>query len=398
MCEAQCAFYCDIITLDMSLLSVKCKLQPDSSVAKSFLETVNKFADACNYVLQGARSANVWNKFELQKRFYLEIRKEYGLSANLAIRALARVGKRKGKLTGGFKATSVDYDQRIMSVDLEREIVSLSTVNGRVKAPMSIGNYQRHLLRTAKSIQGGQLVKAKNGGWYIHVWCEFDDLAVLTPNGFLGVDLGIVNLATDSDGNVYSGANVEATRERISSLRAALQSKGTKSAKRHLKQLANKEARFRMDTNHKISYDIVQTAKRTEKGIKIENLEGIRSRVKVKRGQRAKHHGWAFFQLRQFLEYKALRHGVPLGAVNPAYTSRTCIECGCCEKGNRKSQSVFQCLACGYTANADLNAAQNISRAEVLQPIVGTIELFESKLVHTFIPVTYKPLPLGMGS
>ena len=110
-------------------MSVKCKLQADLGVAKSFLETVNKFVDVCNYVLQGARTANIWNKFELQKRFCLQVREKYELSANLAIRALTRVGKCKGKPISGFKAT--DYDQRIMSADLEREIVSLLTVNGR---------------------------------------------------------------------------------------------------------------------------------------------------------------------------------------------------------------------------------------------------------------------------
>ncbi|MFX7400841.1 transposase, partial [Acinetobacter baumannii] len=89
---------------------------------------------------------------------YRELRERFGLSANLAVRAIARVGKRKGHKVGGFKATSVDYDQRILSVNLDTEVVSLSTVDGRVKVPMQIAGYQRHLLRTAKSIQGGQLV------------------------------------------------------------------------------------------------------------------------------------------------------------------------------------------------------------------------------------------------
>jgi putative transposase len=362
----------DILCHDMSLLSVKCKLQPGTSQAKSFLETVNKFADACNYVLQGARAANVWNKFELQKRFYLEIRQRYGLSANLAIRALARVGKRKGKLTGGFKATSVDYDQRIMSVDLEREVISLTTVNGRVKAPMHIGNYQRHLLRTASSIQGGQLVKGKGGTWYIHVWCEFDDPAVIDPEGFLGVDLGIVNLATDSDGHQYSGSRVQSIRERRSAHKASLQSKGTKSAKRHLKKLSGKLARFMSHENHCISKAIVQNAKRTQRGIKLEELSGIRERGKAMgRSMRGKLNHWAFDQLKEQISYKSLRAGVALTLVDPRNTSRTCPECGCCEKGNRKSQSVFKCLACGYTANADVNAAENIARAVAKTPTVS---------------------------
>jgi putative transposase len=263
---------------------------------------------------------------------------------------------------------------------------------------MRIGNYQRHLLRTAKSIQGGQLVKGTRGNWYIHVWCEFDDPAVIGPNGFLGVDLGIAQLATDSDGNQYSGADIEAARVRVAKLRAALQSKGTKSAKRHLKRLADKEARFRRDVNHKISFRVVQTAKRTGRGIKLEELSGIRERVKVKRGQRAKHHGWAFDQLREFVTYKCVRHGVALATVDPAYTSRECSECGCREKGNRPNQSAFRCLACGYCDHVDRNAARNISRADVLQPIVGTIEWFASAVTHSFNPVTDKPRNSFRGS
>lgn len=123
--------------------------------------------------------------------------------------------------------------------------------------------------------------------------------------------------------------------------------------------------------NHVISKSIVDNAKRTSRGIKIEKLDGIRDRIRVKRVDRAKHHGWAFFQLRQFLEYKALRAGVGLALINPAYTSRECYECGCREKGNRPDQATFRCLACGYSDNADRNAARNIARAEVMTRIVG---------------------------
>ena len=174
----------------MSLLSVRCKLIPHASTAEKLARTVNQFTHACNYALQVARRDNLWNKFALQRAVYRELREQFGLSANLAVRAIARVGKRKGHKVGGFKATSVDYDQRILSVNVEDEIVSLSTVDGRVKVPMQIAGYQRHLLRTAKSIQGGQLVRGRDS-WYVHLWCEYDDPPILNPQGFLGVDLGI---------------------------------------------------------------------------------------------------------------------------------------------------------------------------------------------------------------
>ena len=64
--------------------------------------------------------------------------------------------------------------------------------------------------------------------------------------------------------------------------------------------------------------------------------------------------------MRQFVEYKAKLAGVPLIAVDPRNSSRTCNECGHCEKGNRPDQASFRCKHCGYSTNADLNAARNI--------------------------------------
>lgn len=276
------ALYCTI-----SLLSVRCKIQPSASQAEGLGRTVNAFTAACNDVLKVARAEQNFSKFALQKLCYTDIREQHNLSANLAVRAIARVGKRKGKRTGGFKATSVDYDQRILS--LKNEVLSLTTVDGRLKMPLAIGNYQRHLLRTALSVQGGQLVRGQKGKWYIHLQCKFADKTPGEPNGALGVDLGIANLATDSDGNTHSGAEVEAIRQRFAKLRADLQSCGTKSAKRHLKKLSGREARFRKNENHRIAKTLVETAKRTGRGIKLEDLSGIRDRVRLRKSQRAKH-------------------------------------------------------------------------------------------------------------
>ena len=158
------------------------------------------------------------------------------------------------------------------------------------------------------------------------------------------------------------------------SLRQHLQKRGTKSAKRHLKKLSGREARFRKNTNHVISKRIVHKAKQNKQAIALEELRHIRQRTErtVRRSQRARHSSWSFAQLRFFLSYKATLAGVPLHTVDPRNTSRTCSECGHCAKENRKSQASFVCQACGYAANADINAAINISRAVVMQPIVSS--------------------------
>ncbi len=91
------------------------------------------------------------------------------------------------------------------------------------------------------------------------------------------------------------------------------------------------------------------------------------------REQRYERHSWAFFQLRQFISYKADREGIAVILVDPAYTSQTCHMCGHCEKANRRTQSEFSCQRCGFTMNADANAAINIKTVAVNQPMVSPL-------------------------
>ena len=189
----------------------------------------------------------------------------------------------------------------------------------------------------------------------------------------LGVDLGIVNIATDSDGEVYSGAQINGLRKRHARLRAKLQHKGTKSAKRLLKKRTRRERRFAQDVNHVIAKRIVEKAEGTGRAIALEDLSGIRDRTTVRKRQRRQHHSWAFHDLRQKIEYKASLAGIPVILVDPRNTSRTCPICGCVEKRNRPNQSTFSCVQCGFSGHADTIAAVNIARRAVVnQPDVST--------------------------
>jgi IS605 OrfB family transposase len=154
-------------------------------------------------------------------------------------------------------------------------------------------------------------------------------------------------------------------------VKAELQGRGTKSAKRKLRKVSGGESRFKRYVNHCISKDLVKVAKDTKRMLALEDLRGIRSRVTVRSGQRDRLGKWAFGQLRAFVEYKAKLAGVPVLVIDPRDTSRRCSECGHTEKRNRVSQSEFRCSACGHAENADLNAAKNIKRrAEVNQHIM----------------------------
>ena len=201
----------------------------------------------------------------------------------------------------------------------------------------------------------------RNGVFYLIVVVDAPDKSEYDPIGVLGIDLGIENIAVDSDRQIFESKKVENTRQRYSRLRSTLQHVATKSAKRKLKKLSGKERGFKKDINHVISKAIISKAKGTARAIGIENLKHIRSRVTVRRSQRDRHSKWAFGELRNFVTYKAKREGVPLMVVNSKNTSRECPECQYIDKRNRKTQNQFECLQCGYKEMADYVAAVNIA-------------------------------------
>jgi putative transposase len=350
------------------------KLAPSPEQYRALLETMHAFNDACNVIAEVAYANHLANKFKLQKLVYADIRKRFGLSSQLAIRAISKTAesyKRDKSIKPTFRREgAITYDERVMSFKGLSE-VSLLTLQGRVLVPFRVGGYQQARL---DAIKGQADLILRKGFFYLAVTLDVPTPEPAETTETLGIDLGIVNLATDSEGECFSGEGVERNRQRHHALRQRLQKRGTKSAKRHLKKLSGKQARFQKNTNHVISKRIVQKAKANGQGIAIEDLRHIRQRTErtVKRSQRSRHSNWSFWQLRFFLSYKATLAGVPLHTVDPRNTSRTCSVCGHCAKENRKSQASFKCIQCGYAAPADWNAAINISRAEVMQPIVSS--------------------------
>ncbi|MGE5755108.1 MAG: RNA-guided endonuclease InsQ/TnpB family protein [Planctomycetaceae bacterium] len=251
---------------------------------------------------------------------------------------------------------AVTYDQRILSFKgLDR--VSLWTLRGRMILPLIYGEYQGERFDRLK----GQVdLVYREGEFYLYATIDLPEDTPIEVKDFLGVDLGIVDIATDSEGTIYSGEPTERVRRRHHGNRKRFQRRRTKGAKKRLKALAGKEARFRRHENHRISKAIVATAKGTARGIAIEDLKGIRERTTVRAKQRARHTGWAFYQLRSFVEYKAKLAGIPVVTVDPRNSSRTCSACGHCAQENRKTRDRFECQHCNYSTNADFNAARNL--------------------------------------
>ena len=364
-------------------LTLQTQLLPDKSQGEKLKVTIERFNEAANWLSGEAFERKLANKVLLQRLFYRDLRDKFGLSAQMAVRCIAQVVevyRRDKKKRPKFRPhASMPYDQRIMSFKgVDR--VSLLTLEGRVIVPFVMGRYQQEKFTNAKG--QADLVLRKDGRWFLLVTVDVPDGTPTPTTDFIGVDLGVANIATTDDGEKHSGGGIENIRLKYHNHRRSLQKAAAASKKqgnrpkqirRRLKATSNKESRFRRDVNHVISKKLVAKAKDTGKGIALEDLKGIRDRTRFSKQQRAKMSGWAFFQLRAFIEYKAQLAGIPVVAIDPRNTSRTCAECGHCEKANRQSQELFLCKQCGHKDHADVNAARNIrARAFVSMPIVSS--------------------------
>ncbi|MFE9974778.1 RNA-guided endonuclease InsQ/TnpB family protein [Streptomyces hirsutus] len=345
------------------------------------LHTVNALA---NWVSDVAFVNDVPREYELRKHTYARLKAEglgaqaaqhvikkvrdayTTLHANLKAGNLGRPGsKRRGKAESKpvtFRPEAAQpYDDRCLSWQYDTQTVSIWTTAGRLRGVRFICSANG--LKMLRQYRRGEsdLIE-RDGIFYLITTCEVPEAGQYEPDGFIGVDLGIVNIATTSAGYRAAGRELNRYRKRQLALRAKLQKKGTKSAKRRLKERSRREARHLKNTNHIISKTIVTEAERTFAGISLEELKGIRQRVRLRKPQRVALHCWAFAQLGEFIVYKARRAGVPLVFVNPAYSSQECAECGHIDRLNRTSQARFVCRSCGVVAHADRNASHVLAR------------------------------------
>jgi IS605 OrfB family transposase len=346
------------------------KLLPTREQDKALRETLERCNQACDWLSGKAWEAVKFQQFALHKITYAECRETFGLAAQVAIRCIAKTAdayKLDRKRKRHFRKHSAQpYDDRIFRF-VSGDAVSIWTLAGRIKIPFVCGERQRALLAYRKGEVDLMFVKGK---WYLACVCDVTDPEEIGIEDVLGVDLGVVNLAFDSNGTSYTGSEVERVRSKLAKRKASLQRKGTKAAKRRLKKMAGKQARFQKHTNHCISKALVSEAQRLHAAIALEDLKGIRSRVKARRKQRARLHNWAFSQLRIFVGYKAKLAGIPVVFVDPRYTSKGCRMCGTIDDKNRPNQATFSCVACGHTEQADQHAARNIrARATVTMPV-----------------------------
>ncbi|WP_370414060.1 RNA-guided endonuclease InsQ/TnpB family protein [Streptomyces fradiae] len=352
---------------------VRVKLLPTPEQALALAQTLDACNRAANWLSRRAFERGVASRARLQTLAYADL-KARGLSAQPALHVLRKVADAYTALKANLKAGNLGkpgserhhrvsckpiafrrdaaqpYDDRCLSWQMSERTVSIWTVNGRMKN-LAFTGHADQLELIEEHRRGESDLVCQAGQWYLIATCDVPDAGLnMRPVGFVGVDLGIVNIATTSTGTRHCGRVLNRRRGADRKLRAKLQKKGTKSAKRRARNI-----------NHKISKSIVAEAQRTGRGIALEDLTGIRERARLRKPQRVTLHSWSFRQLGAFIAYKAKRAGVPLVYVNPAYTSQECSLCHHIDRRNRPAQARFACRSCGFVEHADLNSSHNIS-------------------------------------
>jgi putative transposase len=340
-------------------------LRPTPEQAKALLVTMEAFNAACNYVSGIAWESRTFRNFTLRKLCYSDVRARFRLTAQLAQHAIKKVAdayKVSQTKQAAFKPHgAVTYDARVLRL-IGVSNVSMAVLHGRETIRLSTGGYHADRLRGTQVGEADLVYQPEKHRFRLHLSLKGPDPPAGEPQGFLGVDLGIQNIAADSDGTLYAGGRLRCYRKKCRRLRRRLQALGTRGARRLLAKRRRKEQRHATSTNHGIAKKLALKAAGTGRGVAVEELAGIRDRTTVHQARRDEHSGWAFHQLRAFLEYKCADRGIPCVAVDPRNSSRTCPGCGCVDQRNRPSQAEFRCIQCALAGHADVLAAQEVAR------------------------------------
>ena len=353
--------------------AVRVDASPDQSRVLS--DTCAAYLDCCNTVSEAAWEHRTISQKTLHQLVYRRLRDEFHVGAQMAQSSIIRVigNYRTIKTMHGSPWATSRPEYRSSGYDLlwNRDYsilkdgrLSVSTLDGRIKVPVDWTHvpeaYRHGKFGTARLLKRG-------GKWLLLIPSTVELPEPAQPQQVVGVDMGVRFLATtyDSDGSTafYDGREAKRKREHYKKLRASLQKKGTRSARRRLRKIGQRENRWMRDVNHQVSKALVNRQSKPTL-FALENLEGVRRATeKVRKRDRYVQVSWAFYQLRQMIEYKANKAGHSVIAVDPRYTSQTCPTCGLVRKANRRKEThEYHCSNCGYRSNDDRVAAMNIQR------------------------------------
>ena len=250
----------------------------------------------------------------------------------------------------------------------------------RVKLPNGVGLVKFRKSQDILGIIKNVTISKKSGHWYVSFGTEreLDEKPRHPSKTAIGLDMGISKLLTTSNGEYIKPKNsFKANQMKLAKLqrqlnRKVLFSQNWKKQNRKIQKLHHHIANIRHDYLHKVTTTISKNhAMIACEDLKVANMSKSASGTVENKGRQVKaksglnksilDQGWGMMV--NMLEYKQQWRGGLLVKVNPQYTSQTCSECKHVAKENRRTQAKFECVECGYIANADVNAARNILAA-----------------------------------
>jgi IS605 OrfB family transposase len=363
-------------------------LRPTKRKAEWLAQTAEAFSQAVQSGLDAAQAEQTSSRAKLHKLVYNEARQRFDLPADYArlvvnttvSMARAYYGMRRSQ---HFRSVSFPRVNGCQGIGLGVNAYKVVQSNDRWVLRLSTGKRGRYIwlpLCVPKSfrdridqVYGDARLFKRGDDWYVMLPIRVipaptirdgEQPALSAANVFIGVDLGIVRLATVATptGIVYfDGKAARSRREHFADLRRRYQRAGRID---RVKRMKGKEARWMRDLNHQISKRIIELALEYDHPVIVfERLDGIRNRIKASKRFNRMMASWAFRQLINFVEYKATRQGIPVIFVDPRGTSKTCSRCEHDSRYNRRDQGHFRCTRCGFQENADGNAAVNIAAA-----------------------------------
>lgn len=361
----------------MATITAKIQILVSDEQANLIENTGKVYRAACNWLSEIVYTTKDLKQPSLHKLHYETLRLTFGLKSQMAQSVMKTVIARyKTGVSNKHDWTVIrfsvpTYDlvwNRDYSINENR--FSVNTLAGRVKLPFIKKGMTRYF-DGSWEFGTAQLVNKFNK-WFLHIPMtkKHEELDFSNVNNVVGVDLGINFLATtyDSKGKTtfYNGRKIKHKRGQYKTLRKQLQIKQTSSARSLIKKIGQRETRYVTDVNHQVTKALVESYPKGTLFV-LEDLTGIRQATeKVRIKNRYVSVSWAFYQFRQFLEYKALQHGHLVIVVDPKYTSQTCPKCGHVDKNNRcKKTHTFKCKNCHYQSNDDRIGAMNLYRKGV---------------------------------
>ena len=356
-----------------TVITAKLSLNVSSEELK-LLEAVScAYRDACNHVSSLAFHRREYNAVNLQKMSYAVLRDRFALKAQMAISVTRTVAARYTKETRieldkpvFFSLPQCDQVRgRDWSIDIEKGIVSLNTLEKRIRVPFSSKGFEKYINKDA--VYGGAKLVLRKGKAFFHVSVTLSSPDfIVDETKVVGIDRGIINTAVTYDGKktrFHKGTEVKQKRAKFKAVRQSLQKRNTPSSRRRLKAIGRRENRYVSDVNHKLAKTLVAENERGTVFV-LEDLSGVRNATcRVKREDRYVSVSWPYYDLQQKLEYKASLAGCSVIYVDARHTSQTCPHCLNVDKKARdRRERLYSCPVCGYKGNDDRIAAMNIHK------------------------------------